>query len=73
MFVCMYIWLTLPLRNWDKYLITLAETTSHCTPFVQYSYILHIRNVIRWFCILTMYVRMHVCMIDCYFIGSIFI
>ena len=51
-----------------KYLIILAGTISYCTPFIQYPYILHsqkeLRNVMKWFCILTM---------CSYFIRSIFI
>ena len=37
-----------------EYLIILAGTTSYCVFFIQYPYILHSRNVMKWFCILTM-------------------
>jgi hypothetical protein len=36
-----------------EYLIILAGTTSYCIFFIQYPYILHSRNVMKWFCILT--------------------
>ena len=37
-----------------EYLIILAGTTLYCVFFIQYPYILHSRNVMKWFCILTM-------------------